>query len=188
MKKLLALVLCLCMALSLVACTTTTEPAESPSSSSTSGTGGADEPDSTTTEPMVYRDLYSSEVTTLNYLIASQQWDQQVAANVIDSLVENDPYGNIIPGLALSWENSEDGLTWTFHLREGVKWYDYQGNEIAEVTANDFVDALEYVMIPEMEKNIKYISMKLEENDRATKVRLMKVKDMVLKDAHNFEE
>ena len=35
--------------------------------------------------------------------------------------------------------------------------------------------------------NIKYISMKLEENDRATKVRLMKVKDMVLKDAHKFE-
>ena len=50
------------------------------------------------------------------------------------------------------------------------------------------VNALEYVMIPEMEKNIKYISMKLEENDRATKVRLMKVKDMVLKDAHSFEE
>ena len=74
-----------------------------------------------------------------------------MAANVIDSLVENDPYGNIIPGLALSWENSEDGLTWTFHLREGVKWYDYQGNEIAEVTANDFVDALEYVMTAENE-------------------------------------
>ena len=49
-------------------------------------------------------------------------------------------------------------------------------------------NALEYVMIPEMEKNIKYISMKLEENDRATKVRLMKVKDMVLKDAHEFED
>ena len=43
-------------------------------------------------------------------------------------------------------------------------------------------------MIPELEKNIKYISMKLEENDRATKVRLMKVKDMVLKDAHEFED
>ena len=50
------------------------------------------------------------------------------------------------------------------------------------------VNALEYVMIPEMEKNIKYISMKLEENDRATKVRLMKVKDMVLQDAHTFGE
>jgi V/A-type H+-transporting ATPase subunit D len=49
------------------------------------------------------------------------------------------------------------------------------------------VNALEYVMIPEMRENIKYISMKLEENDLSTKVRLMKVKDMVLKQAHNFK-
>ncbi|MGE4483938.1 MAG: V-type ATP synthase subunit D [Oscillospiraceae bacterium] len=49
------------------------------------------------------------------------------------------------------------------------------------------VNALEYVMIPEAQTNIKYISMKLEENDRSTKVRLMKVKDMILKEAHNFE-
>ena len=48
------------------------------------------------------------------------------------------------------------------------------------------VNALEYVMIPETETNIRYISMKLEENDRATKVRLMKVKDMVLKNAHDY--
>ena len=40
-----------------------------------------------------------------------------------------------------------------------------------------------YVMIPEMEENIQYISMKLSENENATKVRLMKVKDMVLKQA-----
>ena len=58
----------------------------------------------------------------------------------------------------------------------------------AEKKTRRRVNALEYVMIPEMEKNIKYISMKLEENDRATKVRLMKVKDMVLKDAHEFED
>ena len=45
------------------------------------------------------------------------------------------------------------------------------------------VNALEYVMIPEMETSIKYITMKLEENDRSTKVRLMKVKDMVLQAA-----
>lgn len=49
------------------------------------------------------------------------------------------------------------------------------------------VNALEYVMIPECEENIKYISMKLEENDRSSKVRLMKVKDMVLEKAHNFK-
>lgn len=49
------------------------------------------------------------------------------------------------------------------------------------------VNALEYVMIPECEENIKYISMKLEENDRSSKVRMMKVKDMVLEKAHKYK-
>ena len=49
------------------------------------------------------------------------------------------------------------------------------------------VNALEHVMIPELQANIKYISMKLDENERATQIRLMKVKDMVLKEAHNYE-
>ncbi|NMA25123.1 MAG: V-type ATP synthase subunit D [Clostridiales bacterium] len=49
------------------------------------------------------------------------------------------------------------------------------------------VNALEYVMIPEMRTRIKFISMKLEENDRSSKVRLMKVKDMVLQKAHDFK-
>ena len=50
------------------------------------------------------------------------------------------------------------------------------------------VNALEYVMIPELETNIKYISMKLEENENATKVRLLKVKEMVLQDAHHYKQ
>ena len=49
------------------------------------------------------------------------------------------------------------------------------------------VNALEYVMIPELEENIHYISMKLAENENSTKVRLLKVKDMVLQKAHNFD-
>ena len=50
------------------------------------------------------------------------------------------------------------------------------------------VNALEYIMIPELEGNIKYISMKLEENENSTKVRLLKVKEMVLQDAHNYKQ
>ncbi|MBR0040753.1 MAG: V-type ATP synthase subunit D [Oscillospiraceae bacterium] len=50
------------------------------------------------------------------------------------------------------------------------------------------VNALEYVMIPELEGNIKYISMKLEENENATKVRLLKVKEMVLEQAHHYKQ
>ena len=49
------------------------------------------------------------------------------------------------------------------------------------------VNALEYVMIPDLEKNIKYITMKLEENENATKVRLLKVKEMVLEKAHGYK-
>ena len=50
------------------------------------------------------------------------------------------------------------------------------------------VNALEYVMIPELTANIKYISMKLEENENSTKVRLLKVKEMVLENAHHYEQ
>jgi len=49
------------------------------------------------------------------------------------------------------------------------------------------VNALEYVVIPETQRNIRYISMKLDENERGNTTRLMKVKDMVLQDAHNFQ-
>ena len=49
------------------------------------------------------------------------------------------------------------------------------------------VNALEYVMIPEMQEKIRYITMKLDENERANITRLMKVKDMVLQEAHNFK-
>lgn len=49
------------------------------------------------------------------------------------------------------------------------------------------VNALEHVMIPDLQHNIKYITMKLDENERSTQIRLMKVKDMMLKEAHNYQ-
>ena len=50
------------------------------------------------------------------------------------------------------------------------------------------VNALEHVIIPETKAGIKYITMKLDENERSTQIRLMKVKDMVLEDAHHYSE
>ena len=48
------------------------------------------------------------------------------------------------------------------------------------------VNALEHVVIPETQENIRYITMKLDENERSTQIRLMKVKDMMLKQAHGY--
>lgn len=50
------------------------------------------------------------------------------------------------------------------------------------------VNALEHVIIPETQTNIKYITMKLDENERSTQIRLMKVKDMMLEDTHKYNE
>lgn len=50
------------------------------------------------------------------------------------------------------------------------------------------VNALEHVIIPEAQSNIKYITMKLDENERSTQIRLMKVKDMMLEDTHHYKE
>lgn len=50
------------------------------------------------------------------------------------------------------------------------------------------VNSLEHVLIPRYQETIKYISMKLEENDRSSRTRLMKVKDMLLEKAHHYNE
>ena len=50
------------------------------------------------------------------------------------------------------------------------------------------VNALEHVVIPETQQNIRYITMKLDENERSSQTRLMKVKDMMLESAHHYKE
>lgn len=90
--------------------------------------------------------LYSAEISTLNYLTTSTTKDFAISANVIDTLVEYDRYGSIQPSLAETWEMSEDGLTWTFHLRKDAVWVNSKGEVQANVTANDFVSAAKYLL------------------------------------------
>ena len=94
----------------------------------------------------VLRMLYSSELSSLNYLVSANQADQAVGANCIDTLIEYDKYGEIKPSLAESWEQSAGGLVWTFTLRNGVGWYDCNGEYVADVTADDFVAAAKYAV------------------------------------------
>lgn len=93
--------------------------------------------------------VYSGEITTINYLVTSTTAEFSVAANTVDCLVEYDNLGIVRPALAESWKVSEDGLTWTFNIRKGVKWYTYQGEEYADVTAHDWVAAAKYILNPD---------------------------------------
>ena len=65
--------------------------------------------------------------------------------NTFDNLMMYDCENVLQPALAESYEVSDDGLTYTFHLREGVMWVDSQGREIAELTAQDFVSAAQHL-------------------------------------------
>ena len=125
MKRLLAAALALTMVLALAACGGSSAPAatQAPASAAPAETAAA------VTENAVYRTLYASEVTTLNYLITGTTNELTVLANVVDGLVEYDSLGNVQPALATSWESNEDATVWTFHIREGVKWVDVNGNE-----------------------------------------------------------
>ena len=140
MKRLLAFARALTMVFALAACGGT-----SGTSDATKATAAPTaEPAAPVTENAVYRTLYASEVTTLNYLITGQANELTIAANVVDCLVEYDPYGNVQPALAASWEQNEDATVWTFHIREGVNWVDKDGNVVAPVTANDWVSSAHY--------------------------------------------
>jgi len=93
----------------------------------------------------VFRTLYSSEYTTLNYLVTGNTSDLKAAANLIDGLVEYDSYGSVLPALAQSWSSNDDDTVWTFQIRQGVKWVDKDGAAVADVTAQDWVDAVKYI-------------------------------------------
>lgn len=147
MKRLLSLLLCLVMVLGLAGCGGST--ANSDGGSTTGGDQGLGTSDGG--DHSVYRRMYASEITTLNYLYTSTTLEFEVAANTVDTLVEYDKYGVIHPALATSWETSEDGLTWTFHLRDDINWVRNDGTVYGPVTAQNFVTGAQYVVNPEHE-------------------------------------
>ena len=95
--------------------------------------------------PTTFSYVYAVDPASLDYSIATRTSTTDIIGNVIDGLMENDQYGNVIPSLAEDWSVSKDGLTYTYKLRKGVKWYTSEGEEYAEVTAHDFVTGLKHV-------------------------------------------
>lgn len=83
-------------------------------------------------------------------------------------------------------ENLSGVLQDMLQLAEVEKSCQLMASEIEKTRRR--VNALEHVMIPEAQENIKYIQMKLDENERSTQIRLMKVKDMMLEETHHYKE
>ena len=174
MKKLTALMLAMIMMLGMFAgCGGDQTDAPAPDNSGTNSTPAPAPNDSTTPAPAptpeapsdpltgvayaedtTYDYLYASEIISMNYLTTSVSQNQKSLANFVDTLIEFDCYGNIVPCLAESWEVSDDGLTWTFNIRKGVKWYTCEGEEYAELTAHDFVTAARLVADPKFDSDM----------------------------------
>lgn len=148
MKRAIALMLALLMILT--GCTGGKQPSEP---------AAAEKPE----VPQEYKTVYSGEVTTINYLVTASTNEFALAANFVDTLIDYDRYGVAQSCLATEWKVSGDGLVWTLKLREGVKWVTHEGKEYAEVVAQDFVDAMKYILDSKNESataNIAYSVIK----------------------------
>lgn len=93
-----------------------------------------------------YALTYTADPVTWDALNTSLASDAESIINTYDGLMEYDNEGELQPALAESYEVSDDGLTYTFHIRQGVSWVDSQGREVADVTADDFVAGMQHMM------------------------------------------
>lgn len=89
---------------------------------------------------------YASDPQTWDALATSRAADSEAIVNTFDGLYEYDVEGVQQPALAESVEVSADGTVYTFKLREGLKWVDSQGREVADVVADDFVAGMQHMM------------------------------------------
>ena len=91
-----------------------------------------------------YSSTFGADPTTFNYLLDYSGDNTNVITNLVDGLLENDNYGNLVPALAEEWSVSKDGLTYTYKLRQDAKWFTADGEEYAPIKAQDFVTGVKY--------------------------------------------
>ena len=96
------------------------------------------------TSGTTYSYIYNSDPESLDYITSNTGPTKTAVTNGVDGLMEADKYGNLVPSVAEDWSVSQDGLTYTYKIRKGVKWYTSDGEEYADVTAKDFVTGLKH--------------------------------------------
>lgn len=89
---------------------------------------------------------YASDPQTWDAQATSRAADSEAIVNTYDSLMEYDAFNVLQPALAESYTVSDDGLTYTFTLRQGVKWVNSKGQEITELKADDFVAGFQHML------------------------------------------
>ena len=114
--------------------------------SGTEGESGDQESAKNEIKDLVIPRQASRELETFNVLYAQRQEDNENLTSLVDGLLEVDQKGQLVPCIAEEWGTEDNGLTWTFKLREGVKWVDVNAQEKADCTAQDFATGLEWVL------------------------------------------
>jgi peptide/nickel transport system substrate-binding protein/oligopeptide transport system substrate-binding protein len=93
-----------------------------------------------------YKYPYTSAPATWDITDTQRQVDSRAIVQTYDGLMEYDVNGALAPAIATSYEMSADGLTYTFHLRNDVKWVTVNGAEYDTVKAQDFVYGLQRIL------------------------------------------
>lgn len=89
-----------------------------------------------------------SNMSVMNPILMTYNTEFSISYHVWDCLVKLDTQNNLVAGAAESWESSEDGMKWTFKIREGGKWVNSAGEVVGDVTAHDFVFAWSELLNP----------------------------------------
>lgn len=114
---------------------------------STGGDKGGNDKGKDSSAATAYSAVFSTDLETLDYTVSQRKTNSDHSTNFVDGLLENNSLGELVPAMAESWEVSEDGLKYTYKIREGVQWMDSEGNEYgAEVTAHDWVTGLKHAV------------------------------------------
>lgn len=142
MKKIIVLLLCFVMVFSMAACTGGQEAAkpENPSNGNANADGNAEsKEDSEYKDKLIFAP--NTDVQSLDPQVQNDTTSEQVVKMLYNTLLKFDDAGNVIGDLAKSWEVSEDQKTWTFMLKEGVKFHSGK-----ELTADDVKATYERAM------------------------------------------
>ena len=152
MKRIVALVLAMVMALSLAACGGSSAPAATAAPAAAGDAAPADTAAAASDGDKVLNVMVEVEVESLDPQVATDGTSFEVIANYTDGLTQMDADGAAIPAIAESWDVSEDGTVYTFHLREDANWSNGE-----PVTANDFVFAWQRAADPALASEYSYM-------------------------------